>query len=335
MEASEQLLELPAFQLEAGGRADVRLSYRTHGAGDESKPLVLFPHQYSGSPASLDSMIGSGRPLDPTRYCVICPAQLGPQSFRDDDTKRAAAARLTIADDVRAQRELVTKNFGGRPISLIVGFSMGALQAIEWAVQAPAIARLVVIAGTAATPPHSKPVLAALRACLRPAADAPAGSAAARAATRAHGQAVAALAIPQEAYRERRWRELGYATADDFIDEAIVADYESCSVPDLLCQLGKWQRHDVGHRFGGDLARALKCVQARTRHIALTHDRLFPADDVAADQRRIGHSDLKVLDTHWGHYGFAGFDPADISRLDQLIAEVLESSAPSELEQVG
>ena len=332
---SDGLLELPSFRLEAGGQADIRLSYRVHGAGAKSNPLVLFPHQYSATPASLDSMVGRGRPLDPTRYCVICPAQLGPHSFGRENDATTAAARLTIGDDVRAQRQLVAEHFGDRPVSLVIGFSMGALQAIEWAVQAPAIARLVVIAGTAATPPHSKPILGALRACLSPAADAPAGSAAARAATGAHARMIAALAIPRAAYRDGRWRALGYDSADDFIQAAIVADYESCSVRELLCQLGKWERHDVGRRFRGDLDQALRSVQARTRYIALKDDRLFPYDDVAEDQRQTPRSDLRALDTHWGHYGFAGFDSADISHLDQLIAEVLESPAPRELEQVS
>ena len=74
-----QVFELGDLKLERGGVLPAaRLLYKTHGelnAGRDN--AILYPHMYSGTPSSLESTIAPGRALDPERYFVICPGQLG------------------------------------------------------------------------------------------------------------------------------------------------------------------------------------------------------------------------------------------------------------------
>ncbi len=58
----DQLFELGELELELGGTLpDARLAYRTHGAlAPAHDNAILFPHMYSGTPASLDGWIGPG-----------------------------------------------------------------------------------------------------------------------------------------------------------------------------------------------------------------------------------------------------------------------------------
>ena len=148
--------DLPDFELELGGTLPAaRLVYRTHGTLSAARDnAVLFPHQYSGTPASLDRWIGPGRPLDPQRWFVICPGQLGNGESSSPSNSEAPFPDLTIGDDVEAQRRLLD-DLGIERVELALGFSMGAQQAWEWGVRFPArVRRLALFAGTAQTTPH-------------------------------------------------------------------------------------------------------------------------------------------------------------------------------------
>ena len=73
------VLELGDVLLESGETLrDARLLYKTHGEPNAARDnAILYPHMYSGTPSSLESTIAPGRALDPERYFVICPGQLG------------------------------------------------------------------------------------------------------------------------------------------------------------------------------------------------------------------------------------------------------------------
>ena len=75
----DHVLALGDLRLELGGTlTGARLAYRTHGTLLPTRDnAVLFPHMYSGTQTSLDSWIGPGRALDPDRWFVVCPGQLG------------------------------------------------------------------------------------------------------------------------------------------------------------------------------------------------------------------------------------------------------------------
>ena len=276
------------------------LAYRTHGELSPARDnAILFPHMYSGSPASLDPWIGPGRPLDPGRWFVICPAQL-------------AGGELTIADDVTAQHRLVTEGFGIERLELVLGFSMGAQQAYEWAVRFPGmVRRLAAFAGTARTTPANALLVGAAEEALR------AGGLA------QHARYWAATALSAELLRREAWREAGFTSVEDLVRRLFEEDFAPADPETLLSQLGKWRRADVAR--GGDLAAALGRIRARTFVVPFSHDGLFPVADCEAEQRLIPGSELRVVESPWGHYAW-GMAEAETGQIDGFLHELLAGS---------
>jgi pimeloyl-ACP methyl ester carboxylesterase len=74
---------------------------------------------------------------------------------------------VTIRDDVAAQHRLLTEELGVRRLALVIGFSMGAQQAYQWAVSHPdMVDRIAPFCGTARTTPHNAVFLEGARAAL-------------------------------------------------------------------------------------------------------------------------------------------------------------------------
>jgi homoserine O-acetyltransferase len=153
-----------AFPLESGAVLDdLVLAYRTWGrlnaAGDNA---VVVCHALTGS-ADADRwwapLFGAGRALDPERDFIVCSNVLGGcYGSLGPATRDAAGRRLgirfpavTIRDQVRAQIALADA-LGIRGIRLVIGGSMGGLQALEW----PLLdARVAAVATIAASGHHS------------------------------------------------------------------------------------------------------------------------------------------------------------------------------------
>ena len=128
---------------------EVRLHYRTIGAPTGEPVLVL--HGTSGSGASMltaafaGELFGAGQPLDASRYYIILPDALGTgKSTRPSDGLRAKFPAYDYNDMVAAQYRLVTEGLGIKHLRLVIGNSMGGMQAWLWAQQYPAAMDAVV-----------------------------------------------------------------------------------------------------------------------------------------------------------------------------------------------
>ena len=128
---------------------EVRLHYRTIGAPTGEPVLVL--HGTSGSGASMltlafaGELFGPGQPLDASRYYIILPDALGTgKSTRPSDGLRAKFPAYDYNDMVAAQYRLVTEGLGIKHLRLVIGNSMGGMQAWLWATRYPAAMDAVV-----------------------------------------------------------------------------------------------------------------------------------------------------------------------------------------------
>ena len=122
--------------------SELKIHYRTIGAPTGEPVLVL--HGTSGSGASMltkdfaDELFGPGQPLDASRYYLILPDALGTgQSTRPSDGLRAKFPRYNYDDMVLAQHRLVTEGLGVKHLRLVIGNSMGGMQAWIWATRYP------------------------------------------------------------------------------------------------------------------------------------------------------------------------------------------------------
>jgi homoserine O-acetyltransferase len=121
---------------------ELKLHYRTIGMPSGEPVLVL--HGTAGSGASLltrdfaDELFGPGQPLDASRYYLILPDSIGTgQSGKPSDGLRAKFPRYNYDDMVLAQYRLVTEGLGLKHLRLVIGNSMGGMQAWIWGIRYP------------------------------------------------------------------------------------------------------------------------------------------------------------------------------------------------------
>jgi homoserine O-acetyltransferase len=121
---------------------EVRLHYRT--IGEKSGEPVLILHGTASSGASFlnaafaGELFGPGQPLDAAKYFIILPDALGAgRSSKPSDGLRTRFPRYNYADMVAAQYRLVTEGLGVRHLRLILGNSMGGMQAWVWGATHP------------------------------------------------------------------------------------------------------------------------------------------------------------------------------------------------------
>ncbi|HET7824468.1 MAG TPA: homoserine O-acetyltransferase [Anaeromyxobacter sp.] len=160
-------LDLPgARALELGGTLPgVRVGYRTWGTLDAAgSNAVVVCHALTGS-ADADlwwtRMFGPGRALDPEKDFIVCSNILGscygttgPLSI---DPARGepwlgAFPAITVRDMVRVQHAL-GEALGVRRVRMVIGGSLGGMQALEWALLYPSLVESV--AFVASTARHS------------------------------------------------------------------------------------------------------------------------------------------------------------------------------------
>jgi homoserine O-acetyltransferase len=121
---------------------EVKIHYRTIGAPSGEPVLIL--HGTTGSGANFlnkdfaDELFGPGQPLDASRYYIILPDALGSgQSTKPSDGLRAKFPRYNYDDMVLAQYRLVTEGLDVKHLRLVLGNSMGGMQAWIWGARYP------------------------------------------------------------------------------------------------------------------------------------------------------------------------------------------------------
>lgn len=135
------------LELESGNTlSGVRLAYRTWG--EPKDEAILICHALTGSADADDwweGMFGPGRPFDPEREYIIsanalggCYGTTGPTSPQPDGEGWYGASfpPVTIRDMVKAQA-LLLNHLEVERLKLVIGGSMGGMQAMEFAFSYP------------------------------------------------------------------------------------------------------------------------------------------------------------------------------------------------------
>jgi len=122
---------------------ELRIHYTTVGAPTGEPVLIL--HGTAGSGTGMltadfaGELFGPGQPLDAQKYFIILPDAIGTgQSAKPSDGMRAQFPRYTYADMVAAQYRLITEGLGVKHLRLVLGNSMGGMQAWMWGEAYPA-----------------------------------------------------------------------------------------------------------------------------------------------------------------------------------------------------
>jgi homoserine O-acetyltransferase len=183
MIVAKKIFELPDFRTENGAvLKDVRIGWESYGTlNDDRSNAILVTHYFSGTshaagyydaadelPGYWDTIIGPGKALDTSKYFVFSSDTLvninahhpnvvttGPASINPRTRKPYGMTFpiVSIGDFVNVQKALV-ESLGIRKLKAIVGPSMGALQAYQWAVSySHMVERIVPVIGAAGGSP--------------------------------------------------------------------------------------------------------------------------------------------------------------------------------------
>lgn len=144
-DAGPQFFQAGSFQLEKGGALpSVQVAYRTWGELNSLRDnCILVCHAVSGDSNAVgwwDRIVGPGRAIDTRSYFVVCSNALGgcqgttgPGSLNEGGRPYGSSfPEITIGDMVSVQQKLMA-SLGVEKPALVVGGSMGGMQALEWA----------------------------------------------------------------------------------------------------------------------------------------------------------------------------------------------------------
>lgn len=331
-----QLANIGDFVTESGATLrSTQLAYVTHGTLNPGRTnAVLMTTWYSGTSKIMEQIfVGPGRALDPEKYFIVIVNQLASGLGTSPHNTPLPwdgpnFPQLSIADDVRAQHTLLTEHLGITQLALVVGGSMGAQQTYEWAVRYPdMVKRAAPIAGFARNTDHDRFYGESLMQAVK----SDPGYAGGRYkdlrevedGMRRHVGIWAYMGLCPEFYRRQLWKPLGFASATDFVNGFVAALFLQMDPGDLMCKASKWQRGDVSLQTGGDLGAALGRVKARVFVMPISTDQFFPVEDCRLEQQLIAGSELRVIESNWGHFGLFAVEPEYNEQIDRHLNELL------------
>jgi homoserine O-acetyltransferase len=227
-------------------------------------------------------------------------------------------------DNVAAQRHLLREVFGVERLPLIYGWSMGAQQAYQWAVDHPErVERICCVCGTARTSPHNRLFCLSLRQALT--AD-------------RHWTGSGFDAPPEEGLRTYALIYASWAASQPFfrtvaepieqhVEQQWLPHYRRHDPRDLIAMLDTWLAHDVAP--GGDLGAALSRIRARTTVVAGSHDLYFIPDDLAAEAAAIPGATFHRIESELGHRAGNPHSSAPEQQRLRSIVDALLASEPA------
>ena len=299
----------------------IEVAYHTYGHyNPEINNVIWICHAFTANSDAADwwpGMIGKGYLFDPEKHFIVCANILGscygttgPLTINPDTGKpwHLGFPALTVRDLV-ASHELLRVHLGINRIHTVVGGSIGAHQAMEWAIIKPEIfAHLIIIAAGAYYTPwgiafneSQRLALLADQSFYNESADA--------------GQAglIAARSIALISYRNfiiynktqaeddtEKINGFKASSYQRYQGEKLVKRFHAHPYYTLLNIL---DTHNVG-RGRGSVEKALAEIKASTLVIGITSDYLFATHEQESLAKQIPGAIYSEINSLYGHDGF-------------------------------
>src|SRR5689334_589112 len=316
---------------------EARVVYSTLGKlnanGDNA---ILLPSHYMANFNGYNWLIKGADPnrvFDPSRDFLIMTELFGNgRSSSPSNTPEPFHGPrfpvMTIRDNVEAVYRLVTTELKVKHLRAVVGFSMGAEQAFQWAVSHPDFMdAIVATSGTAKCYGHGVVRLEGQIAALTtdPAWQGGDYMAPPTKGLEAFSIVWAGWLYSQEWWRKELWKTI--SPADTTFEQYVQRRRGSfrADANDYILQARTWQRHDVGGTpgFGGDVERALRSIKVPVLYMPSETDLYFPMSDARYEQSLIPRVTFTPIPSLWGHTAGAASNPADLRFLNERIAAFL------------
>ena len=313
------------------------VKYGTYGTLDAARDnAILLPSHYMADNTGYEWLIAPGKPLDPGKYFFVTSELFGNgHSSSPSNTPPPFAGPafpvMTIRDNVRAVHTLLTERFHIAHLRAVIGFSMGAQQALQWAVLYPDYMDFVAAtSGTAKTYGHGIVRLEGQIAALT--LD-PAFKGGKYTTEPAEGIRTTSLVWLGWLYSQEWWRrELWKAdnppgtTLNQAITRYTKEFFEGADANNLILQMRTWEANDVGNTppFHGDTQAALRSIKVPVLYMPSATDLYFPVEDARYEAGFIKHCTFAPIPSLWGHPAGAGATPEDLTFIDDHLAAQLK-----------
>ncbi|HMD34944.1 MAG TPA: alpha/beta fold hydrolase [Vicinamibacterales bacterium] len=334
-----QSYALGSFTFETGATIpNAHVTYAIWGTLNAAKDnAVLLPSWYGGRATSYQFLVGAGRALDPARYFIVATEMFGSGGSSSPSNTPAPFdgprfPRVAIRDDVEASRRVLRDGLGVRHVRAVIGFSMGAQQAFQWAASHPdEVDAIVALCGTAKTYPHG-------RVRLQSAIDALAADSRWKAGdyTELPVDGIKAWAEHWSAwvYSQEWWRQELFkpqAATPEAVLANSVRGWQTRNLNDAVQLAHTWQDHDIGKtkrtaggvEFGGDVEKALRSITMPVLYMPGATDLYFPVSDAQYERGFLPHVTFTPIPSLWGHTAGGGGNPADAAFINREIAKFL------------
>jgi homoserine O-acetyltransferase/O-succinyltransferase len=316
-----------------------RLVYGTYGKLNAAKDnVVLLPSHYMADFHGYEWLMGADNALDSSKLFLVATELFGNgnSSSPSNTPEPYHGPRFpvtSIRDNVEAVHRLLTEELKITHLRAIVGFSMGAEQAFQWAVSYPTFAdRIVATSGTAKCYPHGVVRLEGQIAALTTDPTFANGDYKERPKKGLEAFAIVwtGWLFSQEWWRKELWRE-GAKPGTTF--EQVLNEFRTNFIPgadanNLILQMRTWEKHDVGttQGFGGDVEKALRSIKVPFLYMPSETDLYFPVGDAKYEAGFMSTVTLTPIPSLWGHTAGAASNPADAKFLNETIGRFLASS---------
>jgi homoserine O-acetyltransferase len=331
-----QIANLGEFQFENGEVVnDFKVSYVTHGKLNRKRDNVILALQhYFGDHHDYDFLIGPGKALDTDKYFIVATDFIASAGLRQDITTGPTNSGLkmefppiTGRDWVKADYRLLKEYLGFDRILAVIGGSIGAMNAFQFAVSYPDFARGVIpIAGTPVTNPQVKAMLRSLMSIISLDASWYNGDYINNPTV---GVTTALMSyVPTFGYTTQ-WFAENLKSKEQYRKwEIAVYEYWTIHAPqdarDFYYQTQAWSNYDVGSTpgFDGDLEMALRSIKAQVLMIASKIDMSFPIEDVVHYNQFVPNLTYVEFESPVGHAAFVE-DPEMVEFESREIAKFL------------
>jgi homoserine O-acetyltransferase len=313
-----------------------RVVYGTYGHLNAAKDnVVLLPSHYMANFHGYEWLIGPDRALDPSKLFLVATELFGNgrSSSPSNTPEPFHGPRFpvtTIRDNVDAVHRLLTEELKINHLRAIIGFSMGAQQAFQWAVSYPDFAdRIVATSGTAKCYPHGVVRLEGQIAAITADPTFKNGdyTATPDKGLEAFGTVWLGWLYSQEWWRRELWRTGSVAdnTFEKYFEFRRTHFISGADANNLILQMRTWEKHDVGATpgFNGDVEKALRSIKTPFLYMPSETDLYFPIGDARYEAAFIPGVTLTPIPSLWGHTAGAASNPADGKFLNDNIGRFL------------
>ncbi len=292
---------LSTFTLESGERlAPVRLGAAIHGRVEPlaERTLIVLPGT-ANDRHSAEGHIGPGLAYDTDQYCVIAVDGLGAgSSSQPADGLGSTFPAYSVRDMMRLTQECLRAHLNLTRVAAVAGASMGAFQALEWAIHAPdTLERAILLVPAASAGPVFRLVTQTALEVLR--LDPRWNDGNYReppiAGLRAAGRLYYPWTVTDDHLRNHPPDVIAREQADT-MDRA--ASWDAWN---FIRRYQASVAHDVSVPFGGDMQRALGSVRTPLMVMPSASERLLDPDSAREIAHCAPHATYQEIPSSFGH----------------------------------